>query len=530
MSNLLLASKVTVEEERPQNAQVPTLDPSVTGFVGLCERGPLNTATLVQSFAQFQAIFGGYISAGHLASAVEGFFNNGGTNAYIVRITHYTDITDASTKTSAAGTVALANATPVTTLTVNGKYDGAYATYKAKVSAATSGVASEFNLEILDANNVAIETYPNLTMDTSTSSTAPRYAPSVVNNPDSGSLRIALVDAGVVGTATQRRPANATSAAMSGGNDGLTSLADADYIGSQTSGLGLYAFDVVEDLSVLAVPGIATSAVQNGMVVYTDTIRNGEVFAIFDPPAGASAAAVITWFVTTAALVGLTEHGAAYWPRLKVLNPNTTVFGQTTDNMITVPPSGHVAGVYARNDNAKQGGVWTTPAGTDEGKLRGVLGLETDTVRKENVRDLVFPQRINPITYLKGEGRFIDGARGLNINGNFPTVAQRRGMSFVERSIKAALQRERHKNRTPTMLGRVFRTVYSFLKEQMDADAFASNDPATAFFVDTGPALNPASVPNVATVRYGCATVQPAEYIRTKVSQDTRAVDAELKA
>jgi phage tail sheath protein FI len=142
----------------------------------------------------------------------------------------------------------------------------------------------------------------------------------------------------------------------------------------------------------------------------------------------------------------------------------------------------------------------------------------------------VFPQRINPITYLKGEGRFIDGARGLSINGIFPTVAQRRGMSFVERSVKAGIQSLRHKNRTPTMLLTLYNTVFAFLKEQMDVGAFASTDPATAFFVDTGAALNPATTPNVATCRFGCATVQPAEYIRLKVSQDTRAVDALLKA
>jgi phage tail sheath protein FI len=529
MSNLLLASKITTEEEQPTIRAIPALDSSITGFVGLCKKGPLGTATLVQSFAQFVAIFGSYISNGYLASAVEGFFNNGGTNCYIVRVVHYTDVTDASTKTSAAGTIAIINAT-VTTLTVNGKYDGTYANYTIKISAATSGLASEFNLDVIDSSGVAVESYANLTMDTALTSVLPRYVGTIINDPNSGSLRIAVVDAGVVGTATARRPANITTTAMTGGNDGLASIADTDYIGSSVSGLGLYAFDVVTDLSILAVPGLATAAVQAAMVVYTDTIREGQVFAIFDPVAGNTAAQAITWFVTTAALVGLTEHGAAYWPRLKVLNPSNTVFGQTSDNTITVPPSGHIAGVYARNDNAKTGGVWTTPAGTDEGKLLGVLGLETDTVQKESVRDLVFPQRINPITYLKGFGRFIDGARGLNFGGVFPTVAQRRGMSFVERSVKQGLQPERHKNRTQIMLTRLYNTVWAFLKQQMDAGAFASNDPATAFFVDTGAALNPATVPNVAVVRYGCATVQPAEYIRQKVSQDTRAIDALLKA
>ena len=516
MSNLLLASKVTVEEEQPSIRQIPTLDTSIAGFLGLCASGPLGVATLVQSFADFTRIFGGYIANGFLASAVEGFFNNGGTNAYIVRTVHYTDITTASTKTSAAATVVLADVTPTTTLTVNGAYDGTYAnSYRIKISAATSGNAPEFNLDILNPSSVSIESYANLTMDP----TQPRYAPLIINDPNNGSQRIQVVDALLGGgNYTTNRPVNATSAAMAGGNDGLTSLADVDYIGNQGAGTGLYAFDGF-GISVLAVPGIATSAVQNGMITYTDTIRSGEVFAIYDPPAGDTAAQAVTWFVTTAGIVGLTEHGAAYWPRIKVLNPSPTVYGTTSDGNLVVPPSGHIAGVYARNDNAQAGGVWTTPAGTDNGKLLSVLGLETDTVKKEAIRDIVFPQRINPITYLTGAGRFIDGARGLNINGVFPTVAQRRGMSFVERSVKAGLQSLRHKNRTAKLLGPIYNTVFAFLKEQMDADAFATNDPATAFFVDAGPALNPVTTPNVAVVRYGCATVQPAEYIRTKVSQ-----------
>jgi len=59
----------------------------------------VNVATLVQSFTQFVAIFGGYIANSDMASAAEGFFENGGTNLYVVRVVHYTDITSRTTKT-----------------------------------------------------------------------------------------------------------------------------------------------------------------------------------------------------------------------------------------------------------------------------------------------------------------------------------------------------------------------------------------------------------------------------------------------
>lgn len=524
MSNQLLASKIVIEEESPSLRSIPTLDSAVLAMVGVTASGPLNTPTLVQSFNQYVRIFGSYIAASDMTAAVEGFFENGGTNLYIVRVVHYTDVTDITSKTSAAATVSLSDVTPAVTLIISGAYDGTYAdSYRIKISAATSGVASEFNLDVLDPSGLSLETWPNLTMDV----TKPRYVETIINDANNGSQRISAADQGLVTSVTVRRPVNATSAAMSGGNDGLASLADADYVGSSAGGTGLHALDATDDVTLLAVPGVATSAVHNGMISYAEVARSGQIFCVLDPPANETAAQIITYVNTTAAIGGLSEFAAMYWPRIQVENPNATLYG--TAATIVVPPSGHIAGVIARNDSAKPAGVWTTPAGTEEGKLFGVLGFETDAVLKEDVRDLVFPQRINPLTTMKGFPRFVDGARTLKGDGNFPTVAQRRGASFVERSIKLGLQFARHKNNTSQLRQGLFRTVFAFLKTQMDADAFASKDPNTAYFVDFGDALNPATTPNVVTGRVGLATVEPAEFIILKFSQDTRAIDALLK-
>ena len=734
MSNQLLASKITTEEENPAIRQIPTVDTLVMAFVGVAEKGPINEATLVQSFTEFVKIFGSYLAASDLAACVEGFFENGGTGAYIVRVVHYTDITDAATFTSAAATkmlvtdaliatsgavtsgntqnydlepgqtlvvsvdgggnqiktftataanrssanapfnmadgetltlsidgggvqtitflasavvdidavtaieaatiinaglvgasasvvgsavkitsdrrgsgsgvnitggaantsliyttgntagtgnvsninavtaaevvsmLTLTGATPAVssgavnitssttgtgssvqvvssstataigfdnavhagiasgtenTLKVDGKYDGTYAnSYRIKISAATSGDASEFNLDILDSTGLVLESWANLTMD----ATGARYAESLINDPDNGSSRILVTDQDGAGSVTNRRPVNVTTSAMTGGADGLTSLADSDYSGSAASATGLRALDIVDDLTLLAVPGVATSAVHNAMITYCESTRGGQVFGILDPPAGLTAAQMITYVASTSAILGLTEYAAIYWPQIQVLNPSTSVFGSSA--AITLPPSGHVAGMFSRNDSAKDGGVWTTPAGTEEGKLFGVLGFETDAVLKEEVRDLVFPKRINPITTMKGFPRYVDGARTLKGDGNFPTVAQRRGVSFVERSVKLGLQFARHKNNTADLRAQLFRTVFAFLKGQADLGAFASKDPAKAFFVDFGDALNPATSPNVVTGRIGLATVQPAEFIKLKFSQDTRALDS----
>lgn len=518
-NNQLLASKIVVQEEAPALRSIPTLDTSIMSIVGITPKGPVNVATLVQNFTQFVNVFGGYISGSDMASAAEGFFENGGTNLWVVRVVHYADITVA-TPSSAKATIVVPNSAAATTLTVNGKYDGTYANgYKIVIAAATSGIATEFNLQLQDSTSLVLETYPNLTMDP----TLPRYALTIVNDAVNGSTRIALVDAGVSGSQTTRRPANATLSPMASGADGLGSIADTDYVGSSSSSTGLRALDLVDDLTLLAVPGIATSAVHNAMITYCEVTRQGQVFAILDPPANNTASQVVTYVSSTAAIGGLSEFAAIYWPRIQILNPNTTLYG--TAATITVPPSGHIAGMYARNDNAKVGGVWTTPAGTEEGKLFGCLGFETTEVLKEEVRDIVFPQNVNPITTMKSFPRYVDGARNLKTTGNWPSVAQRRGVSFVERSIKLGLQFARHKNNTSSLRATLTRTCKAFLKTQMDVGAYASTDPDKAFFVDFGDRLNPAGT-NVVTGRIGQATNRPAEYIILKFSEDTRALNS----
>jgi hypothetical protein len=97
-------------------------------------------------------------------------------------------------------------------------------------------------------------------------------------------------------------------------------------------------------------------------------------------------------------------------------------------------------------------------------------------------------------------------------------------VSYCERTIKAALQPDRHKNNNGDTRADAQRTVWGFLKTQCDLGAFATKVPATAFFVDFGDALQVS--PNVIDGMWGVATNEPAEFIRMKVSQDTRAADA----
>ncbi|PID38557.1 MAG: phage tail protein [Proteobacteria bacterium] len=405
---------------------------------------------------------------------------------------------------------------------VEGKDPGAYADQiQAEVRAATNGEAEAFDLAVIE-DGVYRETFPNLSMDPSHA----RYIETIVNDERTGSNLIRVIDQLLAGHPVP----DVQTVQLAGGNDGLTVLDDTDFVGSEAGKTGLNAFDQVQDLTMLLVPGRATSAVHNAMVAYCEVDRDGTVFAILDPPANQSATGIVDYVQNTAALIELTEFAAIYWPRVLVLNPAKSVFGPA--DKIPVPPSGIIAGVYARTDSARPGGVYDPPAGIDKGRMFGVLGFETDEVLEEARRDLVYPKRINPLTTGPGLPRYIDGSRTLKGSGNFPYVAERRGVIFIERSLKQGLQFARHKNNTEGLRAQVRRTITAFLLTQMNNGAFRSREPSKAFFVDVSETLNTPTVifAGKLIARVGLATNKPAEFIVLRISQDTRALEAELAA
>lgn len=410
-----------------------------------------------------------------------------------------------------------ANSGVLNTLQVKGKYDGTYANnYRPKISAPSSGDADAFNFDLLDSTGIILESFQNLSMTNSSA----RFVETIINAaPDAGGSRlIAVTDLAAATTSPNDLPTTGTFGPLTGGNDGLSGLVDADYIGasSSTGKTGIRALDLVEDLTLLLVPGQATSAIHNAMLTYCEVTRSMQPFAVLDPPANLSETAIVTYATTTAGLKGLSECGGIYWPRIKVSNPSTAIYG--TVDRIPLAPSAYVAGMISRVDNARPGGIYDPPAGVDTGRLLGVLELEKKVISGGAETDLVFPKLINPIATLGGV-IFVDGARCLKDSGNWPWISQRRGASFIERSLQLAIQPKRHKNNTPSLRAALTRGAVDFLTQQLRNEAFKSDIPAEAFFVDYGDALNPDTLPNVVTGRYGLAFAAPAEFIINKFSR-----------
>ncbi len=424
--------------------------------------------------------------------------------------------------------------TPTATLTVDAKTDGEYGNaITVQVIAATSGEADRFNLYVLQ-NGVVKERYFNVTMDDAD----PLYVEGIVNDENTGSDLIQVVDLdafGLAAAATAQRPAVGTFGPLTGGDDGLSGLTDTDYSGGETvnGSTGLRCFDP-DDIDILVVPGRATSAVHNAMITYCEVTRLGRVFAILDPPAQQTAVQIVDYVETTAGLLELSDKAAIYWPRVKVANPDKVLYGNSPT--VTIAPSGHIAGVYARNDARKIGGQFEQPAGIDFGIPRNVLGLEQigdakPEVLKKAKRDIVFPKLINPISRETGP-IFIDGARTLKSTSPWSSVGSRRGIMFMEKRLVPGLAFMRHRNINDRLYREGERTIDVFMLELTAAGCFKSLDPKKAFFVDLGKGLNTAAVQaqHRVVARIGVATSEIAEFVLLLIAPDTRALDEELAA
>ncbi len=405
-----------------------------------------------------------------------------------------------------------------TALTVSGSDPGEFGN-RIQVEIRESD-AGGFDLLVFD-DGAHRETFSELSMDP----TAARHVEAVVNGR-LGSRLIQVFDHALGGSP---EPGPQT-ASLSGGSDGLVGLDDGDFVGSEQGETGLRAFDAVSDLAVLTAPGRATPVMHQRLVDYCERIREGLVFAILDPPAWMNAIEIEEYVTKTALLSGLSESAAIYWPRLLIRNPKKSVFGALP--VIAVSPSGAVAGVFARTDTSREGGVYIPPAGVETGKLVGVLGFESQDTLNIKKRDRIYPKRINPLTSGDGFLPYIDGSRTLKGDGQFPYVAEKRGVIFIRRSVKRGLQFARHRNNTESLRAEVDRTLEAFLLRQMRAGAFRSQVPEEAFFVDVSDALNPPSVVFQGKLRgkIGVATNKPAEFIEIEIAQDTRALEAEFSS
>ncbi len=515
-----LSPGVYVEEVASGSRPIEGVGTSVAAFVGLAPTGPLNRPTLVTNWSQYVAAFGEFTDGYYLAHSVYGFFNNGGSAAYVVRVGGAAagEGQDAETAAAATGSagevVAPGPAAELGTFTVRALAAGRTGALSVEVADAQGeGPAERFRLLVKDGDKT-VETF-----DVSAKKQGRSYVVTQVNE------RSKLIGVEEAAPAAQlARPDNQTVALAapvpvpaalpveqaSGGHPG-----PAEYLGDSADRTGFGGLEAVDEISMVAVPDLmaayqngaidleAVKAVQLGLIAHCELM--GDRVAVIDPPPGLNARDVRVWRQETAGYDS--KYAALYYPWIKVFDPAT---GQAR----TVPPSGHVAGIWARNDFER--GVHKAPANE---VVRGAVDLENQITRGE--QDLLNPIGVNCIRSFPGRGIRVWGARTLASDPAWRYINIRRYFNYLEESILIGTQWVVFEPNDQALWARIRRNVSAFLVNEWRNGALFGSRPEEAFYVKCDAESNPQESVDLGRVvcEIGIAPVKPAEFVIFRLAQ-----------
>jgi hypothetical protein len=611
---------------------------STPAFVGLAEMGPNDEAKRITSWTEFQRHYGTFIADGYLAESVFQFFNNGGQQCYIVRVTR-------SDAEKAEATVQNRTSTPVDGLRFSAKNKGAWGNYLyLQIEDGTVNPGNEFKISIRRQEEADVvpedflnipprEVHDNLSMDPN----APNYVEGVLRqrsnlidaevlasnislqrgvhrggfspsfplgdnnkfqiNVDydgwqlvelSGDLStlsgiaeaittvvkpltpkktstptaafegfectVEMVDTEqqlVLQSGTEsetssvrvqnatannaaallklgesngglsedalavRRPANADViqvgdgavenpvTAVTPGTDGTADLTDLSY--SNQFAL----LDNKTDFSLLAVPGVGSTAMVDLGMAYCEQRSLQNVFYIGETDQD-------TWEPDETesfrrALTKPNSYGAVYFPWIKALDPS----GKSPEPIL-LPPSGYIAGLYARIDASR--GVWKAPAGT-EASLSGAVGLAVDLtdVEQGNLNRI----NVNCIRRFPAAGIVAWGARTVTSDPEYQYVSVRRMAIMLRVSIYDGIQWAIFEPNDEELWSQLRLNIRSFMMTLYRQGAFQGSTPSEAFFVKCDGETTTQDDINlgIVNVLVGFAPLKPAEFVVVKISQ-----------
>ena len=566
-----LSPGVYVEEFDSGGKPMEGVGTSTAGFVGAAQKGPVEgLPQLVTNFSDFRRIYGGYLSENEygnyrfLAYAVEHFFINGGSRAFIMRV--------------APGDAACAKAgapagTPVIQMaarnpglwgnslrvvvspsskaktqiyevldTASGK---AYSVkngagfFPGDVVAYSDGTQTVYNRVVKCQDNIMTfeqeiaddvtdkNLLPEKTVSTCELNMEVRYE-DLVESYDNLSFNIEtpnyiekkmaksdLVTVAYVGT--EPEAAESPFARLGGGdvvtldfaggsNGNALAMTAADFIGEDRGAgkrTGIQAFVDNDVVSIMAVPGVTDPNVQLSLTAHCEGLASR--FAVLDMPRDAKK----VQDMLNHRNIFDTTYAALYHPWLIVFDP-------LDKRNFAVPPSGSVMGIYARSDNSR--GVHKAPANE---VVRACVGLDVQFNKGE--QDLLNPKGVNLIRAFPGLGIRVWGARTASSDGSWKYINVRRLFIFIEESIKANTNWAVFEPNDEVLWVRIQRTIEVFLTGLWRGGSLAGTTPDEAFFVNVGRStMSQDDIDNGRLICViGVAPVKPAEFVIFRITQKT---------
>lgn len=382
------------------------------------------------------------------------------------------------------GTVAAVTADAVTLAT---GLAGKHVRSTAKVGSA------EFDLTVTGTAGET-ETYTGL----STSASHPRFWQTAVGS--SALVRITRVDPTPPGASPDPRPKASTVTLDGAGNDNPI----ASWTGIPANiHKHLDALAPIHDISIVAVPGATDHATQAALVEHCESLFTR--FAILDAVKDTD---LTTVRAQRAGLTGTLDKGfgALYHPWIQLNDASK-------GTIVAHPPSGHLAGIYAKVDTTK--GIHNAPANVGIATALGVSQLLTDA--DQGVVNL---EGVNLIRILPGRGvPVVWGARTTAGDRNWQYINIRRLFIFLEQSIQEGLRPNVFLPNDLALWERVKRTVNEFLTRVWRDGALFGATAKQAFYVRVDEALNPPSTRKLGrlNIEIGVQPVYPAEFIVVRI-------------
>ena len=294
---------------------------------------------------------------------------------------------------------------------------------------------------------------------------------------------------------------------LQGGSNGsvLTVTPDAflgkdDGPGKRT---GLQAFQENGNVSIMAIPGVTAPEVQASLIAFCENKKS--CFAILDVPMELKKTNDVANFRD----MYDSTYAAMYHPWLEMYDAGSK-------RSAYFPPSGAMAGIYARTDIER--GVHKAPANE---VVRGCTGLSC--AYNEGEQDILNPIGVNLIRSFTGRGIRVWGARTISSNGLWKYLNVRRLFIYVEESIKANTNWVVFEPNSTTLWNRVTRTIETFLATCWRDGALAGSTPSEAFFVECGPTtMTQDDIDNGRLIcQIGITPVKPAEFVIFRITQKT---------
>jgi phage tail sheath protein FI len=520
-------------EELPSSTHTITAAPtSITVFIGYAH--PWKTAAFakavrVKNFNDYERAFGGLFASGvfdnDLAYAVNQFFLNGGSDAYVFGLEpQYVGATSGATDpgdpffpTAPTRPIAVSNGINFRALEPTDAIPMRVTIVNPRPS--TTGGPND-TADILITYGTRSETYRGASLNSASNNFIEKVINGIGTPPPFNSALV-TVDPASGGYATafvkdqKGLPFNPP--------PGFTSTFSASDFQDAPAGQPPGPFqddgelDKLPIFNLMVLPGVSDNGILSAALAFCEKKL---AFLIVDPPQQAAADPLqspLPFIATLFVNIPLSTNGAFYFPYLKSLDP-------LTGNVIELPPSGYVAGIYAKTDNNV--GVWKAPAGYETTLLNttGVVDRGRMTDPRQGDLNVI---AINCLRDFPGVGTIVFGARTL-FGATTNTAQQqnryvpvRRMTLFIEQTLRANLTWVIFRPNDEPLWVAIRASIEDFMLSLFRQGALQGTKPSQAFQVKCDASTTtPDDVANgIVNIVVAFAPLRPAEFVVIQIAQ-----------